>query len=106
MKLSLTRALALTAVGGLLLTGATACNRGGDSAGASNPKVVMALSTLNNPFFVEVRDGAQAAAKAANIQLEVVDAQRTVLDARNAWDDGKARYRVALSTLQTLTGAF
>jgi len=38
--------------------------------------------------------------------LEVVDAQRTVLDARNAWDDGKARYRVALSTLQTLTGAF
>jgi outer membrane protein TolC len=38
--------------------------------------------------------------------LEVVDAQRTVLDARNAWDDGKARYRVALSSLQTLTGAF
>jgi outer membrane protein TolC len=38
--------------------------------------------------------------------LEVVDAQRTVLDARNAWDDGKARYRVALSALQTLTGAF
>lgn len=38
--------------------------------------------------------------------LEVVDAQRTVLDARNAWDDGKARYRVALSELQTLTGAF
>lgn len=38
--------------------------------------------------------------------LEVVDAQRTVLDARNSWDDGKARYRVALSSLQTLTGAF
>jgi outer membrane protein TolC len=38
--------------------------------------------------------------------LEVVDAQRTVLDARNSWDDGKARYRVALSALQTLTGAF
>jgi outer membrane protein TolC len=38
--------------------------------------------------------------------LEVVDAQRTVVDARNAYDDGKARYRVALSALQTLTGAF
>lgn len=75
MKLSLNRALALTAVSGLLLTGATACNRGGDSAAASNPKVVMALSTLNNPFFVEVRDGAQAAAKDANLQLDVVDAQ-------------------------------
>lgn len=75
MKLSLQRALALTAVGGLLLTGATACNRGTDSAAASNPKVVLALSTLNNPFFVEVRDGAMAAAKTANIQLDVVDAQ-------------------------------
>jgi ribose transport system substrate-binding protein len=75
MKLSLNRALALTAAGALLLTGATACNRGGDSAASSNPKVVLALSTLNNPFFVEVRDGAQAAAKTANIQLEVVDAQ-------------------------------
>src|SRR5258708_4194779 len=38
--------------------------------------------------------------------LEVVDAQRTVVDARNAYDDGKARYRVALSALQTLTGTF
>ena len=75
MKLSLNRALALAAISGVLLTGATACNRGGDSAAGSNPKVVLALSTLNNPFFVEVRDGAQAAAKTANIQLEVVDAQ-------------------------------
>jgi outer membrane protein TolC len=38
--------------------------------------------------------------------LEVVDAQRTTVDAHNALDDGKARYRVALSALQTLTGAF
>ena len=38
--------------------------------------------------------------------LEVVDAQRTALVARNAFDDGKARYRIALAALQTLTGAF
>jgi outer membrane protein TolC len=38
--------------------------------------------------------------------LEVVDAQRTVVDARNAYDDSKARYRLALASLQTLTGAF
>jgi outer membrane protein TolC len=38
--------------------------------------------------------------------LEVVDAQRTTVDAHNALDDGKARYRVALSALQTLTGPF
>ncbi len=36
--------------------------------------------------------------------LEVVDAQNTVLGARNAYVDGLARYRVALGALQTLTG--
>jgi outer membrane protein TolC len=36
--------------------------------------------------------------------LEVVDAQTTLTQARNARDDGLARYRVALAVLQTLTG--
>ncbi len=36
--------------------------------------------------------------------LEVVDAQNTLTTARNAYDDGQARYRVAIATLQTLTG--
>jgi outer membrane protein TolC len=36
--------------------------------------------------------------------LEVVDAQNTVTLARNAYDDGLARYRVALANLQSLTG--
>jgi outer membrane protein TolC len=36
--------------------------------------------------------------------LEVVDAQRTLIDARNAYDDSLVRYRVALAALQTLTG--
>ncbi len=38
--------------------------------------------------------------------LEVVDAQSTLAQARNAYDDGLVRYRVALSDLQTLTGSF
>jgi len=38
--------------------------------------------------------------------LEVVDAQTTLAGARNAYDDGLARYRVALANIQTLTGAF
>jgi outer membrane protein TolC len=38
--------------------------------------------------------------------LEVVDAQNTARDARNAMDDGLVRYRVAIANLQTLTGAF
>ncbi len=38
--------------------------------------------------------------------LEVVDAQTTVTQARNALDDGLVRTRVALAELETLTGTF
>jgi outer membrane protein TolC len=37
--------------------------------------------------------------------LEVVDAQNTVMTARNANDDGLSRYRVALANLKMLTGS-
>ena len=37
--------------------------------------------------------------------LEVVDAQNTVTLARNANDDGLARYRVALANLRVLMGS-
>jgi len=36
--------------------------------------------------------------------LEVVDAQTTLAQARNAYDDGLVRYRMAIANLQTLTG--
>ena len=36
--------------------------------------------------------------------LEVVDAQTTLAQARNAYDDGLVRYRVAIANLQELTG--
>lgn len=36
--------------------------------------------------------------------LEVVDAQNTLTQAQNAWNDGQARYRLSLANLQTLTG--
>ncbi len=38
--------------------------------------------------------------------IELVDAQTSFLTARNAFDDGMARYRLAISNLQTLTGTF
>ena len=47
---------------------------GGLSA-AMTPTVGLALSTLNNPFFVDLRDGAQAAAGTAGVALTVLDAQ-------------------------------
>ena len=38
--------------------------------------------------------------------LEVVDAQNTLTQARNEYDDGQARFRTAMANLQTLTGTF
>lgn len=38
--------------------------------------------------------------------LEVVEAQTTLTAARTGYDDAQLRYRVALATLQTLTGPF
>jgi outer membrane protein TolC len=38
--------------------------------------------------------------------LEVVDAQTTLITARNAFADAQVRYKTALSTLQTYTGNF
>ena len=50
---SFRRIAAVTATAALILAGTTACGRGsGDEA--SGPKVVLAISTLNNPFFVEL----------------------------------------------------
>jgi len=50
----------------------------GTAAGAASsgkPVVGLALSTQNNPFFVELKDGAQKAANDAGINLVIVDAQ-------------------------------
>ncbi len=66
---------------------------------------------------VLLRDSAELAAEGlrlANLRyqggeataLEVVDAQNSLVQARNAYDDGEARYRIALARLQTLTGSF
>ena len=38
--------------------------------------------------------------------LELVDAQTTLTQARNAYDDGMVRYRLAVANVQTLTGTF
>ena len=57
---------------------------GGEAVEASIPvglrlvqdlTIGLSLSTLNNPFFVTLRDGAQAAADALGVELVVVDAQ-------------------------------
>jgi ABC-type sugar transport system substrate-binding protein len=62
------------------LTGVAACSgtttAADDAAGgATETRILLALSTLNNPFFIEMRDGAEEAAAAAGVELVVVDAQ-------------------------------
>lgn len=58
----------------LIATLALSLGVGGLSA-AMTPTVGLALSTLNNPFFVDLRDGAQAEAGTAGVALTVLDAQ-------------------------------
>ncbi|WP_406504762.1 substrate-binding domain-containing protein [Streptomyces sp. NBC_00212] len=45
------------------------------ASGTTTIKLGMSLSTLNNPFFVQMKAGAQAEAKAEGIDLTVTDAQ-------------------------------
>jgi len=71
---SFRKTASIAAIAALIATGAAGCNR--TPAGeADRSTVVLSLSTLNNPFFVELRDGAVAEAKKQGVDLEVVDAQ-------------------------------
>ncbi|MFL4904261.1 substrate-binding domain-containing protein [Streptomyces sp. MMS24-I2-30] len=64
----------LAAVVTVAIVGATSFLHNG-SSGSDNPKVGLSLSTLNNPFFVQIRAGAQAEAKKLGVGLTVTDAQ-------------------------------
>ena len=75
----------IIAMCGLVLVVA-ACGRGDDSGGGGDgeAQVALAVSTLQNPFFVSLRDGAQEAADKAGVELLVSDAQD---DAQTQADD-------------------
>ncbi|WP_371660104.1 substrate-binding domain-containing protein [Streptomyces sp. NBC_00280] len=64
----------LAAVVAVAVVGATSLLHNGSSS-ATNQKVGLSLSTLNNPFFVQIRAGAQAEAKKLGVDLTVTDAQ-------------------------------
>ncbi|MFD5462813.1 substrate-binding domain-containing protein [Kitasatospora sp. NPDC127059] len=65
---------ALAAVVAVAVVGATSFLHGGSSS-ATTPRMGLSLSTLNNPFFVQIRAGAQAEAKKLGVDLTVTDAQ-------------------------------
>lgn len=61
--------VAILAAGALLVA---ACSTNG---GGGSKTIGLALSTLNNPFFVALRDGAQAKATELGLTLQVADGQ-------------------------------
>lgn len=70
-KKTVRAALAIVCAG-TMMVGAAAC---GGTSSAGGDKVALLVSTLNNPFFVDLRDGAQEAAKDLGVELMVSDAQ-------------------------------
>lgn len=79
--MKITKAAALFAALTLSVTGLAACNRDGggsdegDGASGGDQTVHLLVSTLSNPFFVQLRDGAQKEADELGISLDVQDAQ-------------------------------
>lgn len=55
-------------------TGSGKSENDGSQAGSGSDTIGFSVSTLNNPFFVTLTDGAKAAAEEQGIQLSVVDA--------------------------------
>ncbi|WP_320776153.1 substrate-binding domain-containing protein [Streptomyces sp. CRN 30] len=64
----------LAAVVAVAVVGATSLLHGGSDEGKKQ-KIGLSLSTLNNPFFVQIRAGAQEEAEKRGVDLTVTDAQ-------------------------------
>ena len=61
----------------VLVVGLVGCSTGGDNGGEpeGGKTIGLVVSTLNNPFFVDLRDGAQAKADELGATLIVLDSQ-------------------------------
>ena len=70
---------ALTLVLLLAVAVSVSCNRGGPATSNSGrPTVALVLKTLNHPFFVDMRRGAQEAADRLGVNLQVQAAEREI----------------------------
>jgi ribose transport system substrate-binding protein len=61
-----------------LVATTVACNRGGNTSGDGRQTVALVLKTLNHPFFVDMRRGAQDAADRLGVRLQVQAADREI----------------------------
>jgi ribose transport system substrate-binding protein len=63
----------------LIAAASIACNRGGpESSTGGGASVALVLKTLNHPFFVDMRRGAQEAADKLGVRLQVQAAEREI----------------------------
>jgi len=79
-----------------LAAGVPACNRGGSAGGGGRP-VALVLKTLNHPFFVDMRRGAQEAADRLGVSLHVQAAEREI--------DVEKQMQIVENLIQTGIGA-
>lgn len=101
MSHSLTTRLGGAVAAAALLTATlAACGSGGTESGVSGDQsgdaadggsIVLLVSTLNNPFFVDLRDGAQEEAAAQGLDLRVSDAQNDSATQANQAQDAQAQ---------------
>jgi ribose transport system substrate-binding protein len=70
----ITKPAAIAAAAATLALGLAACRGGGSSSGG-DIKLGMSVSTLNNPYFVQFRQGAEEEAKKEGVKLTTTDAQ-------------------------------
>ncbi|MGE7274016.1 ribose ABC transporter substrate-binding protein RbsB [Brevibacillus panacihumi] len=77
LKMALASSLVLGVLAGCSTTSNLENNTQEHTTGNTDGKVTvgLAVSTLNNPFFVSLKEGAEKAAKEAGVELLVVDAQ-------------------------------
>jgi ribose transport system substrate-binding protein len=82
----------------LLVAASISCNRGGpDSSAGDGRSVALVLKTLNHPFFVDMRRGAQEAADKLGVRLQVQAAEREI--------DVEKQMQIVENLIQTGIGA-
>ncbi|MDO5735838.1 MAG: substrate-binding domain-containing protein [Propionibacteriaceae bacterium] len=84
--MNLKKAASLVVALTLSVTGLAACNRDGGTA-EGGQTIHLLVSTLSNPFFVQLRDGAQKEADALGVKLQIVDAQDDAATQTNQLND-------------------
>ncbi|WP_097028363.1 ribose ABC transporter substrate-binding protein RbsB [Clostridium peptidivorans] len=86
MKRTKVKMLSLALTGMLMLGGLTGC---GQQAGQKkeSKKIGLAISTLNNPFFVSMKEGAEKKAKELGYELVVLDSQNEAAKERSNIED-------------------